>query len=386
MNIRHGLISCDSHVALNRDAFTSRMSKQTWADRTPQVIETEETGHLIHQWSVNGQTLGRSGSGRSAVCNCPALMNDPFRFKYPQRWEEVPTAAYIPTERLKALDSDGVDAEVLYPNDPGPFYQYRDAAFELACVQAYNDALSDWHQQSARFIPLAMVPFLGEIDSAVAEVQRAARNGHRGILMLAEPSITVPGLKHISDSHWDSLWAVCEEVGLTVNIHASGGLGSKIGIPRWQGYKANEYHAAFTVPCGALPAQQIANLIFSGVLHRHKRLNWVFAESGIGSINYIRQACDHEWERRSLWKDGLNERPSDVIRRQIYVDFWFETAGVQMRHEIGIDNIMWESDFPHVSSSYPDSWRFVERTLDGVPNEERQKMLWQNAVKLYKLS
>jgi predicted TIM-barrel fold metal-dependent hydrolase len=204
--------------------------------------------------------------------------------------------------------------------------------------------------------------------------------------MLAEPSVTVPGLKHISDEFWSPLWAACEDLQLPINIHASGGLGGKLGLPRWPGYAPNEYHAAFTIPCGALPAQQIANLVFSRVLYRHPRLQWVFAESGIGPINYIRQACDHEWERRRLWTEGLLLRPSEVIRRQIFVDFWFERAGVQMRHEIGVDNIMWESDFPHVSSPYPESWKLVESTLEGVPEGERRKMLWENATRLYHLA
>jgi predicted TIM-barrel fold metal-dependent hydrolase len=307
-------------------------------------------------------------------------------FKYPQRWEEIPVQAFVPGERLKALDFDRIDAEVLFPNDPGSFYQYRDTEFELACVRAYNDALAEWRNSSDRYIPLAMVPFLADMQTIVAEVERAANNGHRGVLMLAEPGISIPGHKFISDEFWDPLWSICEELDLPVNIHASGGLGGKLGLPRWEGYAPNEYHAAFTIPCGALPAQQIANLIFSGVLYRHPRLKWVFAESGIGSINYVRQASDHEWERRRLWTEGLLLRPSEVIKRQIFVDFWFEKAGVQMRNEIGVENIMWESDFPHISSPYPESWKLIESTMDGVPEADRRKMLWQNAVRLYHLT
>jgi len=67
------------------------------------------------------------------------------------------------------------------------------------------------------------------------------------------------------------------------------------------------------------------------------------------------------------------------------VDFWFEFSGVELRHKIGIDNIMWESDYPHVTSTYPDSWKWVERVLEGVPQDEREKLLCTNAAKLYKL-
>jgi len=385
MNIKYGLVSCDSHVALSKDAFTSRMSKAKWGDRIPHVVEIEDEARSVHRWSVNGQIMGRTGARGGSICNCPALMKD-AGLKYPQRWEEIPPQAYVPSERLKALDLDRIDVEVLFPNDPGSFYQYGDADFELACVRAYNDALTEWRKVSDRYVPLAMIPFLSDMSTIVAEVERASRQGHRGILMVAEPSAVIPGVQHISEDFWSTLWAACEDLELPINIHASGGLGSKLGLPRWQGYASNEYHAAFTIPCGALPAQQIANLVFSGVLYRHPRLKWVFAESGIGSINYIRQACDHEWERRRLRAEGLLLRPSEVIRRQIYVDFWFEKAGVDMRHEIGVENIMWESDFPHISSVYPDSWRLVEETLQGVPDEDRRKMLWENAVKLYSLS
>ena len=67
------------------------------------------------------------------------------------------------------------------------------------------------------------------------------------------------------------------------------------------------------------------------------------------------------------------------------VDFWYEEAGVELRHKIGLDNIMWEADFPHSTATYPESWKFVDRTLAGVPQDERNKMLYGNAVKLYKL-
>ena len=133
------------------------------------------------------------------------------------------------------------------------------------------------------------------------------------------------------------------------------------------------------------PAQFMPNLLFSGVLDRFPRLKWVSAETGLGWVNYILEGCDHEWERRHLWTEGIMTRPSELFRRQLYVYFWYEEAGIQQRHNIGIDNIMWESDYPHSTSTYPESWKFVERTLQGVPQDERDKMLYGNAVRLYKL-
>ena len=76
----------------------------------------------------------------------------------------------------------------------------------------------------------------------------------------------------------------------------------------------------------------------------------VFSEAGVGSLNYVIAACDHEWESRHLRTEGVITRPGEIVRRQMYVNFWFEAEGIKLRDAIGVDNIMWESDFPHVAS------------------------------------
>jgi uncharacterized protein len=386
IEITHGLISADSHVVLDRDAFTSRMAQERWGDRIPHVVEVEARGRLVERWSVNGETP-RGGMARG-VCNCPAVMDDPLNNTYPQRWEEVPPDAYDPAQRLRALDRDGVDAEVLFPNDPaqGSFHSYGDPAFELACVQAHNDALAAFRAASERFIPLTVLPYLSDMPTLTAEVVRAARLGHRGIVMLAEPSLTSPKFKHLSDPYWDPLWATCQELELPVHFHASGGVGQKLSMPQWDGYAHDVFHSAFTIPTGHWPAQFIPNLIFSGIAGRFPNLKWVFAETGIGSVNYVLECCDHEWEQRHLWTAGITERPSETVRRQMYVNFWYEAAGIKLRHQLGVSNIMWESDYPHTASTYPDSWKYVERTLAGVPNEERVQLLYANALRVYRLN
>ncbi len=153
-------------------------------------------------------------------------------------------------------------------------------------------------------------------------------------------------------------------------------------VAYWKSKQNNMHHCSGSF---SVQAQFIPNLIFSGVLDRYPRLNWVCAETGLGWVNYILEGCDHEWERRHLWTEGIGTRPSELFRRQVYVDFWYEAVGVQQRHHVGIDNIMWESDFPHSTSTFPDSWAFVERTLQGVPQGERDQMLYGNALRLYKL-
>ena len=375
MEIKYGLISADSHAAFDREDFTSRMSARRWGDHIPHIVEVEERGKQVHRWAVHGEP------GRGDVCNCPALMGDPFP-TYPQRWEEVPRRAYDPAERLQALDIDRVDAEVLFPNHPGgSFYQFKDPEFELDAVQAYNDTLADWTRVSDRYLPLTGLPYLSGAEGMAKEIERATRAGHRGINIQGRMP---KGLPHLGDPHWDAVWGTCQELGVPVHFHGSAGVRAQ-GWERWEGYTVRQGHAASTSTSAVTPAQIIPQLIFSGVTERFPDLVVVFAEAGIGGLNYVIEACDHEWESRHLWTEGISTRPSETVHRQMNVNFWFETGGIQLRHEIGIDNIMWESDLPHVASYYPRSWESVERVLDGVGADDRRKLLYENALRVYRI-
>ena len=385
MEVKHGLFSCDSHGQLDRDAWTKRMSKAQWGDRIPQVVEVKEEGfdRPVERWMINGKVRG------GWVCNCPAAMEGGVeRGYYPLRWEEVPAIVYDPAERLRALDHDGIDGEVLFPNTPVQNFAFlqADAAFELACVRAHNDALAEWRVASKFYVPIAIIPYLSPIDVIVAEVERAAKLGHRGVVMLAEPSLTKEGLHCLNDTFWEPLWACCQDLGVPIHWHGSAGLATQLSVPRWKGFTSREFHTVSTARLCATPAQLIPNLIFSGILDRYPNLKWVCAETGLGWVNYVLEACDHEWERRRLWEEGIRTRPSDLFRRQIYVDFWYEMAGIELRHTVGVDKIMWESDYPHIASTYPKSWSFVDQTLAGVPEPERKKMLYENALNLYGLA
>ena len=153
----------------------------------------------------------------------------------------------------------------------------------------------------------------------------------------------------------------------------------------WKGYTQNEGQAYGPSGGFSIQAQFLPNVMFSGVLDAYPRLNWICAETGLGWVNYILEGCDHEWERRHLWTEGMTTRPSELFRRQMAATFWYEEAGVELRHKIGLENIMWEADFPHSTATYPESWKFVDRTLAGVPQDERNMMLYGNAVRNYKL-
>ncbi|HEY8692889.1 MAG TPA: amidohydrolase family protein [Chloroflexota bacterium] len=379
MELKYGLISADSHVAFGRDDFLSRMSQSKWGDRIPHLVSQERAGARVDVWAIYGQPIsGQSGQ----VCNCPALMGDPFP-RWPATWDEVPSRAYDPQERLKALDGDRVDAEVLFPNPPGgSYYDFGDADFEIEAVRAYNDILSEWARLSDRYWPLAALPWLQPPDVIAREVERAVEGGHRGVNLMGKMP---KGLPHLADPCWDPIWGVCQELGAPIHFHGSAGLTAGLSIKNWDGYTERQAHSASTSTSAVAPAQIIPHLIFSGVTERFPDLKIVFAEAGIGGLNYAIAACDHEWEARHLWTEGITTRPSEIVRRQMFVNFWFEAEGIKLRHDIGVDNLMWESDFPHVASYYPKSWAAVEHVLEGVSAGDREKLLYENALRLYKV-
>ena len=376
MELKYKLISADSHAGFHRDDFTRRMSATKWRERIPHVVEVEENGHGVHRWAVYGIP------SHNDVANCPALMGEPFP-TYPKRWEEVPKAVYDPRERLKALDKDRVDGEVLFPNPPGgTFFEFGDAEFELDVVRAYNDALGEWNRASNRYLPLAIMPYLSDPKMIQMEIQRAARAGHRGVNVLGQMPEPLP---HITDTYWYPVWSVCQELGLPIHFHGSAGLAAGASVRKWSGYSPRQAHSAQTATSAVTPAQIVPHFIFSGITEQFPGLKCVFPEAGVGGLNYVIAACDHEWECRHLWKEGIKTRPSETVRRQMYVNFWFEAEGIKLRHDIGIDNIMWESDFPHVASYYPRSWDEIERVLEGVPAADRCKMLYENALRVYQV-
>jgi predicted TIM-barrel fold metal-dependent hydrolase len=386
MVLKFGLISADSHAGFDRDDFTKRMSAAKWGDKIPHVAyapprdRDTEGGPTPFGGHEGGEGWSVYGKPPAQLANCPALMpKNPV--VSPKRWDEVPRGYYDPAERLKRLDEDGVDAEVLFPNPPGnTFFSFGDVEFELDAVRAYNDALGAWNQFSDRYWPLMTLPWLQEVPGMVAELERAVSVGHKGINM---PGHTPSGLPPIFNPHWDPIWDACQQLDIPVHFHGSAGIHAGMKLKQWDGYSRRQGHSAFTSTSAVTPAQIVPNMIFAGVTDRFPRLKVVFAEAGIGGLNYVISACDYEWEKRRLWEEGLTTRPSETVRRQMFVNFWFEDEGIKLRHDIGIDNIMWESDFPHITAYYPDSWKAVDRVLEGVSEADRTKLLYENALRVY---
>jgi predicted TIM-barrel fold metal-dependent hydrolase len=376
LELKYGLISVDDHVQESPEVWTQRLSQARWGKRIPHV---EQLADGTECWVVDGQQLPLTGVG-----SVGAAMPD--RAREPKRWDEVPRSAYVPAERLRAMDVDGVDYSVLYPGVAGlageTFARLTDPELELACVQAYNDWLiEEWVGTSQRFIPQCIVP-LFPIEATVQEVRRAVAKGHKGVVYPGAPML-LREVPHINEPVYDPLWATCQELGVPVCFHSGGH--PQMQFPAYKDLSPGQAAALAALTRPVSTVQIVANFLYSRILMRYPELKVVFAETSLGWGAYEIETADHQFERQRLHKEGYDMTPSQMFHRQCYMVGWYDRSAVESRRYLGVDNILWCTNFPQATSTWPTTRDYLARSFQGVPDNERSKMLWGNAADLYKL-
>jgi predicted TIM-barrel fold metal-dependent hydrolase len=375
------LISTDDHLQEPPDLWTQRMSRQKWGDRIPQIRRNDDG---TDGWFIDDKPFFKYGA--------PYLSSVQGTLEgrtSPKTWDEVPRITYVPSERVKAMDRDGVDVHCFFANVGGiagntfsdPSY---DEDFREECIRAYNDYQIEefGDPYPNRFITLAQVP-MWDAARAVSEARRMAKRGVRGITFAMPQQFGYP---HISDRHWDPLWAFAQEAQLSINFHI--GSGGAMGIDRGMLSQAAPSFAGAERSTKAVSAnvQVMTTLLFAGFMQRFPDLKIVSSESGVGWVPYLLEVADHHWDHANCRADGMDLPPSEIFLRQCYVNFWFESAGLKMMRDHGsLNNVMFGSDFPHPTGTWPDTRKYVERSVAGLSDEERRKVLSSNASKLYHL-
>ncbi|MGH7788504.1 MAG: amidohydrolase family protein [Candidatus Binatia bacterium] len=369
-------ISTDDHLMEAADGYTSRMSAQ-WGDKIPQV---RDAGDGADAWYVFGRRI-TSLTGFSFVQGVT-----PDRGVV-TRWADVPKSAYVASERVKAMDADGIDAHSFYPNVGNVQtlnHPKEPEALRLEALRACNAIqIEDYvRPYPGRFIAIAVVP-LWDPAQAVAEFHWAAERGMKGVSFAFPQQFGYPD---ICDPAWDVLWAALQEAGLPLHLHIGSGGSMGMGAQVWKGHTDPMLRLSETsVKAISANTSVAATLLFSGILERFPRLTVMFAESGVGWIPYLLDIADHQWERQRMSRHGMPTPPSELFRRQCYANFWFEHIGDEVRRSPGLANVTWLSDFPHPTSTFPTSWQYIDRALADCTPEERQMILVETPRRLYHL-
>lgn len=383
---RYRVIDTDTHVIEPYDLWTSRLPG-SWGDRVPHVKWDDKFGE--DAWFFGDDRIGAAASAAQAGwTEYPPL--------HPKRISDVDPATWDAGKRLARMEEYGIYAAVLYPNvagfGAGKLLTMGDSQLMLACVQAYNDYLTDYASVDARrFVPISALP-MWDMDLTRAEIERCAAAGHRGVIMTGEP--TFWGLPPLAASYWDPLWATCQDTGLSVNFHIGSGDMSIFDMAAPDAGRHANY-AGFGVQFGMANVRVMANLITGGVCHRFPGTKFVSVESGIGWIPFAMEHLDWQWKNCgvTLEHPEYDLLPSEYFKRQMYGCFWFERGTVASSiQQLGSDWVLYESDFPHPTSMAPgpataavEPRQYIAEELGDLPEDVLRKILHDNAADLYHL-
>jgi predicted TIM-barrel fold metal-dependent hydrolase len=283
---------------------------------------------------------------------------------------------YDPTERLRAMDRDGVSVEVLY-SEVSAFRHYplmRDGWKEAS--EAFNRVLLDFSSAGpTRLVPAYQVPLI-DIEFAVKQVQFLADSGARAVHIPTFPAEV--GLPEYHDERYDPLWAAISEADMSISQH----LGLVASLFELLRRDPTPQKAIFTSQPAMRLAETIAFWILPGVLARFPGLKIVLVEPGLGWVPFYLDVLDR-MAAGPYDFPNLDDKPSSYFHRQMYLTFVDDPRGLTLRHELGVERIMWSTDFPHPATSWPDSQTVIEKNFAGIPENERDLIVCGNAARLY---
>ena len=347
------LISADSHVAVSPAAIR---------ERVPRSLHETFDDAMAAQAKIAKDLNG----GRKA------LSLDDFDV------EAIGDPGYRePAARLAAMDRDGVRAEVLY-SELSAFRAFGLVKGDWKPIsRAFTDYLADFAALDPDRLAVSYQVPLIDIPYAVTEVERLAALGARSVHLPNFPSEV--GLPDYHEPLYDPLWSILEETGISVSHH----LGNRNWLYDIFRRDPTPQAAVFTsMPALAL-SEVIAWWLLTGTLERHPRLKIVFVEPSLYWVPGFLAQLDRKAKVYDL--PGVAEKPSDVFRRNMSLTFMDDEVGLQLRHMIGVENILWSTDFPHPATTWPNSQAAVARQFAGIPDAERDLICSGNATRVYGL-
>jgi predicted TIM-barrel fold metal-dependent hydrolase len=395
--MKYKCISADSHLEIRPDRYCKRVPEK-YRDRAPKVITLEDGTLAVLQ---EGQPLERLISNIS--CGLPYEERRPFDPLPGENYETSPGTG-SPEQRLGEQEKDGVDAEVLFPGNVGPGFWRgirNDDAYK-AVVRAYNDWLAEEYcsYSPERLIGVGVIPITNCAD-AVAELNHCKAIGLKTVAIDNFPA----GHRYPSAED-DRFWAAAVDLQMPLTIHVEFGFPRRSRGPQAVAVSAPgfkyakqpdpEHHVPDVIErfnkYGFRGSKQVVQMIWGGAFEKFPKLKIYVAEVQVGWVPNWMDQMDNEYGRQQYWAERvlglprLRRPPSDYAREHVYWGFNRNPVGVRIaRQEMGVDKIMWASDFPHLESDWPNSRRVMAENFAGVGEDEIWKMTVGNAVKYFQL-
>jgi predicted TIM-barrel fold metal-dependent hydrolase len=368
-DITYTVISVDDHVVEPPHTFEGRLPKRL-QDQAPRIIETDRQQQV---WKFDGQIYSQVGMNAMAGRRYETVEREPARF------DQMRAGCFDPHERVRDMDINGVWASMNFPSQitgfcGRVFAHASDQELGLACTRAWNDWLyEEWYlPYPDRIIPLG-ITFLSHPDIGAAEIRRNAERGFRSVTLPERPHRI--GLPSLFDEYWDPIIKACVDTDTVISLHvgSSGGYERPPGSP----------HQLGATLFGSLSLAACAEWLWSGYPLRFPDLKIAMSEGGIGWVAMLLDRLDNAVDRSGYGR-GWPIRPADVLTR----NFWFCTlddpSTIDTRHRIGVENIMFETDYPHGDGTWPDTQKLIGDVWGHLPTPELRAMLCENAAKLYR--
>jgi predicted TIM-barrel fold metal-dependent hydrolase len=376
-SIDYPILDCDAHVNEPPDTWTARVPAKL-RDRAPKVLHRDDGDY----WSFDDGASVRP-VGLTATAGLSFLDFAPTGGAY----ATMRPGSFDTKARLADMDVDGIWLQVLYPSVTlfGAKVYGADPELQVACVRAYNDWLAEFCAGSdGRLIGQAILPTTGVADM-VAETQRALDLGHRGVVISAFPN---GGLDPLPED--EPFWQLAQDARVPVAVHIGSFLPT-VGTPAGARPPVMDEKqfmgAAGATKSGSHTLPVVCKLLFSGVFERFTDIDLMLVESNIGWIPTLLEQTDDMFYRYRFFTHGddMAVTPSRIFHRSFWASFMIDTVGMDLRHRLNVDHLMWSSDYPHTGCDWPNSRITIERNFRGVPRAEVKKMLHDNCKRLYRL-
>ncbi|HEV3351366.1 MAG TPA: amidohydrolase family protein [Acidimicrobiales bacterium] len=389
------IVSADAHVLEPTDIWDTWLPKE-YREKAPKLVKDVDGGDA---WLF----AGAADPDPIGLVSTPGMAWDDFRWTG-ITYEQARAGCYNGTERLKDMDIDGVDAEILFPPQRtiGHFLGDEDDEFVAAGIEAYNNFLYDEFMapDPTRLVGMAQIPSLGT-DAAIETMRKAKARGFKGVVISMWPS----GGESISDAD-DPFWAAAADEQMPVCIHinlisrrtrqkqraaaakssAGGGAKGEKGIYGGKAAKANAKAVAGLGSVFSVVPGTIGQLIFTGVFERFPGLHVSMIETGVGWIpHFLEQIDDRYWRNRSWGNIPIKQPPSYYWFKNMSATFISDRNGIENRYGVGVDNFMWSTDYPHHGNDWPYSRKTINDQMGHIPADERRKIVADNAVRIFNL-
>ncbi|HWW45117.1 MAG TPA: amidohydrolase family protein [Acidimicrobiia bacterium] len=302
----------------------------------------------------------------------------------PITYDEMRDGCYDPKARVDDMLMNHVEQSLCFPTFPRfcgqTFLEAKDKDLAAACVTAYNDwMVEEWCGGSdGHLIPLTLVP-LWDVEGCAAEVRRNAARGVHAVCFSEIPPHL--GLPSIHTGVWDPFLQACAETETVVCMH----IGSSSKMPATSADAPPAVQATLSF---GNAMSSMTDFLFSGVLVRFPELRLAYSEGQIGWIPYILERADDVWQEHRAWggvRDRVPDPPSTYYFRQIYGCFFRDRHGLASLDDVGVDNITFETDYPHTDSTWPHTLQVAEKMFAGLDDATIAKICRDNARRMLSL-